>query len=544
MNTWKRRTVYYLFGLVALMFVYAEVYRFGAATFEGESKTFLESLQFVVETFTATGYGAESPWSSDPMNVMVILMDLTGVALIFIALPVLIFPLFEEAVSTSVPTAADGDLSDHVVVCTFTSRGETLIGELNSWGVPHLIVESDRDRARELYESGYDVIYNDPQSVDGLEAANLPGARALVADDSDRVNTSIVLTTQELAEHVRTVSVVEDPDNETYHRLAGTDVVLNPRSLVGGSLASKITTAVSSEFEDTVGVVEDVELAELPIDRESDLVGGTIAESGLREEAGVNVVGAWSEGEFESPPDPGTELDPGTVLLVTGRVDEIRKLRDVTRSSVRRRRQGTVVVAGYGEVGKSVVETLEAADVDHTVVDLEDGADVDVVGDVTDPEVLRGAGIGEARSVVFALPDDTLTEFATLVVRNENETVEILARAEDEENVPKVYRAGADYVLSLATVSGRMLASSVLEQEEVISTDGQVEVIRTTAPNLAGQTLAGADVRARTGCTVIAVERDGRTITDLEPAFEIREGDELVVAGTDDGINRFTELAS
>jgi len=106
MNTWKRRTVYYLFGLVALMFVYAEVYRFGAATFEGESKTFLESLQFVVETFTATGYGAESPWSSDPMNVMVILMDLTGVALIFIALPVLIFPLFEEAVSTSVPTTS------------------------------------------------------------------------------------------------------------------------------------------------------------------------------------------------------------------------------------------------------------------------------------------------------------------------------------------------------------------------------------------------------------------------------------------------------
>jgi len=88
-----------------------------------------------------------------------------------------------------------------------------------------------------------------------------------------------------------------------------------------------------------------------------------------------------------------------------------------------------------------------------------------------------------------------------------------------------------------------MLASTILE-EEVITFDQQVEVIRTEAGALAGQTLQQANVRARTGCTVVAVERDGRTITDLEPAFEIREGDELVVAGTDDGINRFTELAS
>jgi len=544
MNTWKRRTAYYLVGLVALMVVYAAAYRVGAAAFEGESKSFLQSLQFVVETFTATGYGAESPWSSDPMNVMVILMDLTGVALIFIALPVLVFPLFEEAVSTSVPTSADGDLSDHVIVCTFTSRGENLIAELDSWGVDHLIVEVDRDRARELFESGYDVIHNDPQSVDGLEAANLSTARAVVADASDRVNTSIVLTARELAEHVRTVGVVEDPDNETYHRLAGTDVVLNPRSLVGESLASKITTAVSSEFQDTIGIVEDVELAELPIERNSDLIGTTIAESGLREETGINVIGAWSAGEFESPPAPDTELDAGTVLLVSGRVDEIRRLRETTRSSVRRRRQGKVVVAGHGEVGKSIVETLEAAAVEHTVVDIEDEPGVDVVGDVTDPDVLRRAGTDEASSVVFALPDDTLTEFATLVVRDESEVVETLARAEDEENVPKMYRAGADYVLSLATVSGRMLASSVLENEEVISTDSQVEVIRTTAPTLADKTLAGADVRARTGCTVIAVDRNGETITDLDPEFVILEGDELVVAGTHEGINRFTELAN
>ena len=104
-----------------------------------------------------------------------------------------------------------------------------------------------------------------------------------------------------------------------------------------------------------------------------------------------------------------------------------------------------------------------------------------------------------------------------------------------------MYRAGADYVLSLATVSGRMLASTILEDEEVISLDKQVEVIRTHAPGLVGRTLGEADVRARTGCTVVGVERDGEVITDLGADFRIREGDELVIAGTDEGTNRFME---
>jgi K+/H+ antiporter YhaU regulatory subunit KhtT len=89
-----------------------------------------------------------------------------------------------------------------------------------------------------------------------------------------------------------------------------------------------------------------------------------------------------------------------------------------------------------------------------------------------------------------------------------------------------------------------MLASTILEDEEVISLDKQVEVVRTHAPGLVGRTLGEADVRARTGCTVVAVERDGEVLTDLGPEFRIREGDELVIAGTDEGTNRFTEMMS
>jgi Trk K+ transport system NAD-binding subunit len=139
------------------------------------------------------------------------------------------------------------------------------------------------------------------------------------------------------------------------------------------------------------------------------------------------------------------------------------------------------------------------------------------------------------------MPDDMTTEFATLVIRDMSPQTEVIARVEETESVQKMYRAGADYVLSLATVSGRMIASTILEDEDVLSLDQQVEVVRTVAPNLVGQTLAGADVRSETGCTVVGVERNGTVITDVGPDFRVETGDELIIAGTDDGIRQFTE---
>lgn len=541
MDSWERRITYYVLILTTVIFGYTVVYHYGMIAFENESGSFLHSLQIVVETFTTTGFGSDAPWSSPEMNLLVVVMDLTGVALIFLALPVLVFPLFEEALSTTVPTSVD-DLEDHVVICSFTPRGETLISELLSWNVDYVIVEPDRDRAEALLEEGYTVISADPESVEGLQNARLPSARAVVTDASDAVNTSIILTAKEVAEEVPVVSVVEDPAHETYHRLAGAETVLSPRALLGESLATKVTTGVTTALGDSIEIGEDFELAEFPIHRGSDLVGRTLAESGLRERAGVNVIGVWFKGQFESPPSPDGVLDTGTILLVTGRADQLERLKDLTLSDSRQFGQGETIVVGLGEVGTTVTRALDEENVPYTVLDVVDKPNVDVVGDATERADLQAAGVETAQTIVLALPNDTVTEFATLVIRELNPSIEIIARTEETENVQKMYRAGADYALSLASVSGRMLASTILEDEEVISFDKQVEVLRTRAPKLVGRTPSDSRIRARTGCTIIGVERGGEVITDVGPNFRIESGDELIIAGTDEGTNRFTEL--
>jgi len=539
MDTWQRRTLIYLVGLAGTILAFAVAYDYGMSAFEGEPREFLHSLQVVVETFTTTGFGSDAPWESTGMRLLVITMDITGVVLIFLALPVLLFPLFEEAIETNAPTTVERDLEDHVVICEFTPRGETLVAELASWDVDYVVVEPDSDRADDLHDEGYHVIHADPQSVEGLEKARLTSARALVADASDQVNTSIVLTAREVDEHIRTVSVVEEPDRAKYHDLAGADAVLSPRGLLGESLASKVTTGVSTTLGDSIEVGEDFDIAELPIHRGSDLVGTTLADSGIREETGVNVIGAWFRGQFVSPPSPDAELDGSTVLLASGTADQLERLKSRTLSSVRGFRRGETVIVGYGEVGRTIAEDLQAANVPYTVLDKVEKDGVDTVGDAIEPADLRAAGIEDARTVILALSEDTDTEFATLVIRDLNPEVEIIARAEETENVTKMYRAGADYVLSLATVSGRMLAYTILEDENVISMDQQVEIIRVDAGDLAGTTLGEADVRSRTGCTVLAVERNGTVLTNLGPDVRIQYGDSIVIAGTDAGVSRF-----
>ncbi|ACM57546.1 potassium channel family protein [Halorubrum lacusprofundi] len=539
MDSWKRRVGgYSAFVLFVLIFT-AVVYRYGMRVYEGDPRTMIEALRFSIEMFTTTGFGGDSPWESQQLNAFIAVMDLVGMVLLIGALPVVVTPLLEEAFSTTVPRSLDEDLSGHVVVCSDTSRSAALIEEFDSHEIPYAIVEPDADRAVRLYEAGRTVIRADPESTEGLAAANLPDARALVTDVSDQVDASIVLAAKELSPEVRVISVVEDPERERYHRLAGADEVLSPRSLLGESLAAKVTTALQTDLGEAVAIGDSLQLAEVSVPHGSSLAGSTLAESRIGERAGVNVIGAWFNGEFDAAPPPNATLSAGTVLLVSGRSDQLERLVELTNSATRRFGAGETVVIGYGQVGRTVAEAVADADLPVTVVDREDAEGVDVVGDATDPETLRAAGVEAAQTVVLALPDDTTTEFTTLVVRDLAPNTQVLARVEEAASVRKMHRAGADYVLSLATVTGRMSASTVIEGRDVLSLNQQIEVVRSRVPRLTGRTIGRANVREATGCTVIAIERDDETVTEIGPDTRIEPDDELVVVGTDEGIRAF-----
>ncbi|MFP9062288.1 potassium channel family protein [Natrialbaceae archaeon A-chndr2] len=541
MNGLKRRIAMYMIVLGVALILTSLGYQWGMATYEDRPRTFLDSLQFTVEMFTTTGFGGDSPWESPQMHTYIIVTDLLGMALLVGALPVVATPLLKSVLATSAPEQADNDLTDHVVICSDTTRLEVLIDELDSQGAPYVIVEPDRDRADELYKTNDHVIRANPASTDGLKAARVSSARAVVADVSDQMDASIVLTTKEIDPDTPVVSVVENPDNAKYHELAGADHVLSPRSLIGQSLAAKVMSAMRTEIDEAVTIDDDLRLVEVSIRHGSTIAGTTLAESGIRETSGATVLGVWIDGEFNPAPKPNTQLPAGAVLLVSGRTDQLEQLVEMTQSMIRGFQSEKAVIVGYGQVGQSIAAELDKSAVSYTVVDQTDTEGVDVVGNATEPEILTEAGVEDADTVVLALPDDTATEFATLMIRDLAPRTEIIARVEQDENVSKTYRAGADYVLSLTNVTGRMIASRVFEERDVVSLKQQVKAIRERAPQLVGQTLGEANVRDRTDCIVIGIERDSTVITDIGPQTTVESEDELIVVGTDDGIRAFEQ---
>ncbi|PSP97618.1 metal transporter [Halobacteriales archaeon QS_4_70_19] len=534
----RRRILVYLVGLLTIVVLYALAYQASLSLFEGRQVSFPKALLTVVESFTTTGYGEDSDlWTTTPVQLLLISMQLTGVALIFLALPVFLAPWVEEQLSQTAPTSVD-DLSEHVVLAGFSSRGEALVDELEARGRPYVIVEPDRDRANELYaETEMPVIHGDPKLTRTLRATNADLAQAVVADIDDQANASIALAAGALDDEV-----VEDYDLAAYHQYAGADAVFSPRHLIGESIAHKVSAGIRPEPDESVQLDEDFDIAEFPVHSGSELVGVTVAESGVRERTGANIIGAWFRGEFVSPPPPDASIDGQTILVAAGREPQLEQLKELTRSHARGvgADGSRVVLAGYDEVGSTTRRELDPA-VPTTVIDLEEKEGVDVVGDVTDAETLERADMGTAGTIIITVSSDTTTVFATLVIRELYPDVEIIARADATESVRKLYQAGADYVLAVATVAGRMLASTILE-EDIVSFDQQVEIVRMDAGALAGQSLAEADVRARTGVTVIAVERGAEFRSDIGPEFVVEPGDSLIVAGIDRDVNRFSTL--
>ena len=539
MNGWQRRIVRAASVVIAVVVAYTLLYRWAMFNFEGAERSVFESLQVVIESFTTAGFGGDADqWQTAPTNVLVVMMNLTGVLLVFLALPLFVVPLFQQALEDSPQRSTD--LVDHVVICSYNSREDVLRSELDAAGVPYVIIEEDPDTVLELNQDDIEAIYGDPEQEETFENANIREARALVADVSDEGNVSVILTAKGLNEELTVVSVAEDSRDAEYHRYAGADRVIRPRQVLGKALANKATLSLSRGFRESIELSENFELSELLVKKDSELAGKTIGELQLREQIGATVIGMWANGEFVPVPEADMRIDENTILLVAG---SHRALEQVNSRSIspRASREDRIVVAGYGVVGRSAVEALDEKGISRTVVDIEDHDGVDIVGDISDPETLSRCRIEDARFILLALSDDTTSMYMTVALEELAPDTEVIARANDVENTAKLYRGGGEYVLALSTVTGRMLSSALLDTEDVLSPDTQFSIVRTTASELVGTTLADADVRTRTGATVVAIERDGTLITDPGPDATVREEDTLIIAGSDECVNDFTE---
>ncbi|HYW35671.1 MAG TPA: TrkA family potassium uptake protein, partial [Balneolaceae bacterium] len=165
-----------------------------------------------------------------------------------------------------------------------------------------------------------------------------------------------------------------------------------------------------------------------------------------------------------------------------------------------------------------------------------------VQGNAQDEETLNEAGINRARGLICALSNDQQNVFVTLIARELNENIFILVRTNEHQNTRKIYRAGADKVMSPYEIGADRMANVILrpqvdhfidriaggEQDHLFD---EVHVME--GAELAGKTLSDTDIRKSYAVVIIAINRDGQDHILFNPGSNdtINVGDSLIVLG-------------
>lgn len=219
---------------------------------------------------------------------------------------------------------------------------------------------------------------------------------------------------------------------------------------------------------------------------------------------------------------------------------------------------GHIIVCGRGRVGASACAALQQSGYDVVIIENNAGvaarsqADglLVVAGDATSDDALRAAGVERAAGIVVCTREDAVNLFIVLSARALNSTLFIVARSANSENERKMRQAGADRIVSPHRIGGQHMANIIIRPHvtdffDVVTLDnGQElwleELVLQPGSVLCGQTIGEADVRSRTGVTIVAVARQspGSTFTPRATTL-LEQGDQLILLGTREQLTEF-----
>ena len=131
-----------------------------------------------------------------------------------------------------------------------------------------------------------------------------------------------------------------------------------------------------------------------------------------------------------------------------------------------------VVVLGHGDVTEPLLDTI-ADETDLVVVTpdadaaaaLNDASVNVLTGDPADESVLGDARVDAASGVVVGSDDDARDVLAVIAAKSVAPDVRVVALANEGKHVEKLRSVGAEEVIDLRTIGGRLLGESVLDEE-------------------------------------------------------------------------------
>lgn len=533
----------FLVLLVAMVTFYSVLFHYLMA-YEGRTESWVTGFYWTLTVMSTLGFG-DITFHSDLGRIFSILVLLSGIIFLLVLLPFTFIEFFyapwikaQEAART--PTTLPAKTKGHVIIIQHDDVTATLIEKLDQFAYPYVLLAPNLAEALRLSALGYRVVrgeWDDPATYRRVQADQA----ALVATTAnDRVNSNVTFTVREVSEIVPIIATANAEASVDILALAGANQVLQLGEMMGQSLAHRLSGSDTAAH--IIGRFGALVIAEATV-RATPLVGKTLRESRLREEIGITAIGAWVRGQFRAA-EPDLPIDSSTALVLAGSSSQVERYNQSYASFDQI--DSPVLIIGGGRVGRATGRALAAQGLDYRIVELlperaRDPAKY-IIGDAAELTVLEQAGIRETQAILITTHDDDTNIYLTIYCRRLRPDVQLISRARLERNVATLHRAGADFVMSYASMGANAIFN-LLNRSNILMIAEGLDVFEVDVPaRLVGQTIAESAIRPKTGCTVVAIRQDEQLQISPDPYTPLPPQSKIILIGTIAAEQKFLEL--
>lgn len=215
-------------------------------------------------------------------------------------------------------------------------------------------------------------------------------------------------------------------------------------------------------------------------------------------------------------------------------------------------RPDAVVVIGLGRFGGAVAESLVR--LGHEVLAIDENPELVqrwsdrlthvVQADTTHAETLRKLGLDAFPHVVVAIGANLEASVLTVLALSDIGVPDIWAKAMDFKHGRILERTGAHHVVYPEASMGERVAHLMTGKiMDFIEFEDGFAIAKTSAPKEAvGRTLGDSALRTKYGVTIVGVKRPKADFTYAVPETRIEPGDEIIVAGPTNMVERFAAV--
>jgi len=211
-------------------------------------------------------------------------------------------------------------LTDHYIVCAYGRVGRAAARELETEGVPFVVIDRKEELETQMKKDGVLYIIGDPTSEAVLRQAGIERARGIVcAVDDDATNVYVTLTARSLNPEIYIVARASASETPSRLQRAGANRVISPYRSSGRQMALLVLRPRVVDSLEVLGR----RLEELAIEHDSPLIGKTVdAACG----AAVPLLLHRAGGETITRPGPDIVVQAGDSILAWGADADLRPM--------------------------------------------------------------------------------------------------------------------------------------------------------------------------------------------------------------------------